>query len=97
MQNSSVIRKARQTGMSFTMTEELKEKFMATQKAALSAARHWELGSKAPKVKALRRKLATLRSKPVPDTGVIYERVNPNGSKRLYKVQPNGEWRRVKD
>jgi hypothetical protein len=92
MQNNPVMRKARQTGMSFTMTDELRDKFMAMQKASLQAARFWRLGTKAPKVKALRRKLGMLKTKPVPDTGVIYERA---GTK--YKVQPNGEWRRVKD
>lgn len=78
--------------MSFTMTEEIKEKLLSLHKASLLAARHWKLGTKAPKVKALRRKLALFRSIPVPDAGVIYERA---GTK--YKVMPNGEWRRVKD
>jgi hypothetical protein len=90
MNKNSVISKARQTGMSFTMTEEIKQKLLAMYRERLLAARFWNLGSKAPKIKGLRRKLAYIKTKPVPDTGVIYERA---GTK--YKVMPNGEWRRV--
>ena len=63
----------------------------------LVKAKKLRVEKQAPKVKALRRKLSALRPKPVPDAGVVYERVNPNGSIRKYKVMPNGEWRRVND
>lgn len=61
----------------------------------LVKAKRLRVEKQAPKIKGLRRKLSALRPKPVLDVGVVYERVNPNGSIRKYKVQPNGEWRRL--
>lgn len=58
----------------------------------LVKAKKLRVEKQAPKIKAFRRKMAALKPKPVPDAGVIYEVA---GTK--YKVQPNGEWRRVKD
>lgn len=66
-------------------------------KEYLVKAKKLRVEKQAPKIKAFRRKMSALRAKPVPDAGVIYERVNQDGSIRRYRVQPNGEWRRVKD
>jgi hypothetical protein len=77
--------------------EDVRAKHVDAAKEYLVKERRFKVERQAPKIKGLRRKLSELRPKPVPDVGLVYERTNQNGTIRRYKVQPNGEWRRVKE